>query len=309
MKNIVITGAAGTIGKKVIKYLLMEGKYNITAIDLKTGHNKHILSKYKKRIDIIYADITNDTVFEEVIKKSDFVIHLAGVMPPLADFNKNLCYSGDYKGTENIVRIIDFFNPNCYLLYASSTSVYGSQKSEDVSVNTKCNEESLGFYAKNKLNSENIIKNKLKNYSIFRLPIILCNPIEENYMFSYKSNAKFEVVSDEDAGYMFARAIDKIDKLNKKTFNVGGGKTCITTGSKLNNDILKNIGLSSKYIKTKLFIDKNFYSYIYKDSDKLDEILTFRNDSIDSYFLRQKRKGKSYFIRKLFGRIFYRNKK
>ena len=309
MKNIVITGAAGTIGKKVIKYLLMEGKYNITAIDLKTRHNKHVLNKYRKRIDIIYTDITKDSLFEDAIKTSDFVIHLAGVMPPLADFNENLCYDGDYKGTENIVRIIDFFNPDCHLLYASSTCIYGNQQCEEVTVNTKPNEESLTFYGRNKLNSEKIIKEKLKNYSIYRLPVVLCNPIEENYMFSYKPGAKFEVVSDEDVGYMFARAIDKIDKLNKKTFNVGGGESCITTGSKLNNNILKNFGLSSKYVKTKLFINKSFYSYVYKDSNKLDEILTFRNDSIDSYFLRQKRKGKSYNIRKLFGKIFYRNKK
>lgn len=308
MKNILITGAAGTVGKKVIKYLLMEGKYNITAVDLKTSYNKHVLKKYRKRVEIIYADITNDANFEDAVKKSDFVIHLAGIMPPLADLNENLTYKGDYKGTENIVRILDFFNPNCHLLYASSTTVYGKQDSDTVSINTKINEESLGAFAKNKLNSENIIKEKLKNYSIYRLPVILCNPIESNFMFSYKANKRFEVVSDEDVGYMFSRAIDKISELNKKTFNVGGGEACITTGSKLNNDMLKYYGLTSKYLKTKLFIDKNFYSYIYKDSNKLDDILTYRNDSIDSYFLRTKRKEKNYYIRKLFGKIFYRNK-
>lgn len=309
LKNIVVTGAAGTIGKKVIKYLLMEGKYNITAVDLKTRHNRHILNKYRKRINIIYSDITNDTKFEDAVRESTYVIHLAGVMPPLADLNENLSYGGDYKGTENIVRVIDFFNPDCHLLYASSTCVYGMQKSDEVSVSTKPDEESLTIYGKVKLDSEKIIKEKLKNYSIYRLPVVLCNPVEENYMFSYKANSKFEVVSDEDAGYMFARAIDKIDSLNKKTFNVGGGDACITTGSNLNNEMLKNYGLTSKYLKTKIFIDKNFYSYIYKDSNKLDEILSFRNDSIASYFLRAKRKGKSYAIRKIFGRIFYRNKK
>ena len=51
------------------------------------------------------------------------------------------------------------------------------------------------------------------------------------------------------------------------------------------------------------------YGDMLKIRSKLDEILTFRNDSVDSYFLRQKRKGKSYNIRKLFGKIFYRNKK
>lgn len=309
MKTVLITGAAGTIGKKVIKYLLIEGKYNIIAVDLKTRHNCHVLGKYKKRIEALYADITNDAKFEEALKKCDYVIHLAGVMPPLADLNANLSYEGDYKGTEKIVRVLNFFNPKCHLLYASSTCIYGPQKNEEISVNAKIEEESLSPYAKTKLDSEKLIKEKLNNYSIYRLPVVLTNPIEENYIFSYKSSDKFEVVSEEDAGYMFSRAIDKIDELNKKTFNVGGGESCITTGSKLNKDILKTFGLSSKYLKTKMFIDKNFYSYIYKDSNKLDEILSFRNDSIDSYFLRAKRKGKNYYLRKLLGKLFYQNKK
>lgn len=308
MKNVLITGAAGTIGKKVIKYLLTEGKYNVIAVDLKTSHNKKILKKYKKRLKIIYTDISSGDVLDETLKTVDYVIHLAGVMPPLADLNKNLVYECDYKGTENIVRALNFFNPKCHLLYASSTTVYGKQKSDEVSVNSKIDESTLSIYGECKYNSEKIIKEKLTNYSIYRIPVILTNPIEENYMFSYKTNAKFEVISDEDVGYMFSRALDKTEELNKKTFNVGGGETCITTGSKLNNDILKYFGLTSKYIKTKLFIDKNFYSYIYKDSNKLDEILSYRNDSIESYFMRSLRRNKGYYIRKLFGRLFYRNK-
>ena len=35
MKKVLVTGAAGSVGNLVIKYLLSEGKYEITAIDLK----------------------------------------------------------------------------------------------------------------------------------------------------------------------------------------------------------------------------------------------------------------------------------
>jgi nucleoside-diphosphate-sugar epimerase len=39
MKKVLVTGAAGTIGINVIKYLLSEGKYEITAVDLKNRGN------------------------------------------------------------------------------------------------------------------------------------------------------------------------------------------------------------------------------------------------------------------------------
>ena len=50
MKKVLITGAAGTIGRNVIKYLLSEGKYEITALDIKTPRNKRYLNKYRKAL-------------------------------------------------------------------------------------------------------------------------------------------------------------------------------------------------------------------------------------------------------------------
>ena len=35
MKKILVTGAGGTVGLQVIRFLLSEGKYEITALELK----------------------------------------------------------------------------------------------------------------------------------------------------------------------------------------------------------------------------------------------------------------------------------
>lgn len=309
MKKILVTGAAGTIGRSVLKYLLSEGKYEITALDLKSRTNNRKLRKYKKRVKVVFGDVTDSLVLENILKEMDYVIHLAGVTPPLADLNDRLTYEVDFKGTENIVRILNFYNPNCHLLYASSASVYGKQDGGEVSVSTKPNLSKNDIYGKYKLDSEEIIKKKLINYSIYRLPIVLCNPINDNYLYIYDNDTKFEVTTDYDAAYMFVKAIDRIDKVNKKTFNVGGGKYSITTGKELNTELLKTFGYNSKYLKCKLFIDKTYYGYIFKDSDKLDELLNYRNDSIASYFLRIKRKQKKFSLRRLVVNPFIRKNK
>ena len=309
MKKILVTGAAGTIGLNVIKYLLSEGKYEITAIDLKNRGNYKKLRKYRKRINIIYGDITDSTILENIIKETNYVIHLAGVSLPIGNLNQKLTYELDYKGTENIVRNIDFYNPECHLLYASSASIYGKQDKDEVSVNTKPNLDEKDYYSLAKLDAEEIIKSKLKNYSIYRLPVILTNIIKNNFIYSYSPTSKLEIVTDTDAGYMFAKAVDKIDKVNKKTFNVGGGENCRTTGKKLNDQILKVFGITKKYFDNKLFIDKRFYSYYFKDSDKLEELLSFRNDSISSYLMRIKRNVKNRRVQKFVGKIFIKKEK
>ena len=50
MKKVLVTGAAGMIGLNVIKYLLSEGKYEITVLDLKNKSTIQKLKKYRKRI-------------------------------------------------------------------------------------------------------------------------------------------------------------------------------------------------------------------------------------------------------------------
>ena len=212
MKKVLVTGAAGTIGINVIKYLLSEGKYEITAIDLKNGGNYKRLKRYKRRVNVMYGDISSPDFLENIIKETDFVIHLAGVTLPIANINQKLTHEVDYKGTENIVRLIDFYNPNCHLLYASSASVYGNQNNDEVSVSTKPNLKNDDYYSLSKLEAEDIIKRKLNNYSIYRLPIVLTNITKENFIYSYNPSSKMEVVTDTDAAYMFVRALDKIDK-------------------------------------------------------------------------------------------------
>ena len=50
--KILVTGAGGTVGLQVIRFLLSEGKYEITALDLKNKHNYKRLKHFKKRINI-----------------------------------------------------------------------------------------------------------------------------------------------------------------------------------------------------------------------------------------------------------------
>ena len=90
MKKVLVTGAAGTIGLQVVRFLLSEGKYEITALDLKSKYNYKRLKRFRKRINLVYGDVNDDGLIDALIKTHDVVIHLAGVLPPLAKDNKSL---------------------------------------------------------------------------------------------------------------------------------------------------------------------------------------------------------------------------
>ncbi len=297
MKKVLVTGAGGSIGINVIKYLLSEGKYEITALDLRNKNSQKRLKKYRRRINLIYGDMNDSVLMDALVKDHDYIIHLAGVMPPIADMKHNISEMIDYKGTENMIKAMNMYNPNAYLLYASSTTIYGDIKT--ASVNTKPNLTPLDYYSETKLKIEKMIQNKVKNYAIIRLPLILTNPKTGAFMYNVKLNSVVEAITDNDAGYLFVNALNHIEKLNRKIWNGTGGEMTTDTYRNILANVLKIYGLSFSYLLTALFVDKNFYTHTYEDSNELEKILEFRSDSISSYYMRLKIQVKGRKIAKL----------
>ena len=59
MKKVLVVGAAGAVGVHTVKYLLSEGRYEITIMDLKNKLVMDRLKRFKKRVNILYGDVTD----------------------------------------------------------------------------------------------------------------------------------------------------------------------------------------------------------------------------------------------------------
>ncbi len=302
MKRVLVTGAAGVIGIKTIKYLLSEGKYEITALDLRNKSNYKKLKKYRRRINIIYGDINDKVLIEALVKDQDYIIHLASVLPPIADIKKGLSENIEYLGTENIIKAINFYNPECFLVYASSSTIYG--ETEKSSIKSKANLTENDYYSNTKLKTEELIEKRIRNYTIIRLPLILCNPASGAFMYNVKKNRVVEALTDNDAAYLFANTLNNTEELNKKVWNAGGGKQLTASYREILANVLEIYGFSFKYLLTRIFIDKNFYVGVYEDSDKLNEIIDYRSDSLSSYYMRLKRTSKNRVLARIFAKPF-----
>ncbi len=285
MKKVLVTGGAGIIGLQVVRFLLSEGKYDITVLDLKTKRTYKRLRKYKKRISIVYGDVSDSTLVDALVKECDIVIHLAGVLPPFANLKEDYSTILNYKGTQNVVKAIKDYNPKCHLMYCSSTSVYGKvPKDEKITVKTEGKINEYDYYSKCKLQEEQLIKENLSNYTIFRCAYVLCDVKHESVIYSVPKDTVFEAISAEDAGYALTAAIDKKKELNKKTFNLTGGENYVIYFRDYLIKVLEGYGLTCRYITNMLFAEKNFYCGTYSDGKKLEEILNFRSKDIDLYY-------------------------
>jgi len=159
--NILITGASGYIGGHLLKKL--KGKNNIIIGTVLNGNANSDNCKIT-RIDLSNK-VDTSNFFDE--NKFDIIFHLAAyISPELNEEHPNKARLYNVGITKNIV---DGMNKNCHLIFLSTDKVF------DGSINSPDEEELVTpccLYGQLKYDCEELIKNQIDSYHIFRLPIV-----------------------------------------------------------------------------------------------------------------------------------------
>jgi nucleoside-diphosphate-sugar epimerase len=292
-KEILLTGASGTVGLEVLKQLSKQlDKYSITVFDKKSKKSYKKLKPFRNKVEIIWGDIIDNNDIEKVSHKKKIVIHLAAIIPPLADKEPDLSWKVNVEGTKNLIESLEKYSPNSFLLYSSSISVYGDRlkipwiKVGDSLIPSKDDE-----YAVTKIAAEKIIKNSKLDWTIFRLTAIMGEHKISELMFHMPLDTPLEIATPEDTARAFVNALNKKEQLSKKIFNLGGGEKCRIKYKDFLDISFKIAGLGKPDFPEKAFAEKNFHCGYYADGDELENILHFRKDTIKSYFEKQKEKS------------------
>ena len=303
MKKVLVTGAAGILGTEVIKSLLTEGKYIITLLDLNNHSIKNKLKKYKRRCRIINGDLNDQNFVDEIIKDFDVIIHLASIKPYYLEFNPELSKKIELNMTENIVRAINYYNPNCKLIYSSTTSVYGD-KLKSYNANCVIRNHFTNNWTKAKYKCEELIKNKISDYTIVRFPLILGNLKKEKLIYQFKKDSVISSITKEDAAYLITRILDKKRTCKNKIINASGNKDFIIEYSHLIEKITAVAGLKSDMVLAQTLIDKDIYSPICNDTEYYANLLKYQNDTLNNYLARNKDSSRLSFISKKIGALY-----
>lgn len=303
MKNVLVTGAAGSLGMQVVKYLLTEGKYNITMVDLDNTNTKNNFKKYKKRCKTIVGDLNDQNFVDNIVKGHDVIIHLASLYPHYLEFNQELSKDIELNMTENLVRAINYYNSKCKLVFASTTSVYGD-KLKSYNVNCNIKNYFINNWTRCKFKSEELIKDKIKDYTIIRLPLML-GKIKEDYMnYQIKRDSIITTITKEDAGYLFVRVLDKKRSCKNKIINASGSDDFIMSYEELIKRIIHNGEFNTNLVLTQTFLEKNYYSPVCNDTDYYAKLLKYQNDTFNNYLARNASHTKKKRFNKRIGEIY-----
>ncbi len=165
MTKVFITGGAGYVGAVLTPYLLDKG-YKVKVLDLMI-YGEKVLQEHKN-LKILKGDIRDLKLIERESKDCDVFIHLACISnDPSFELNPKLGKSINLDAFEPIVKIAKK-NSISRFIYASSSSVYGVKKAQNV--NEEMNLEPITDYSKFKVDCEKIL---LKYLSKDFIPIII----------------------------------------------------------------------------------------------------------------------------------------
>ena len=273
--TILVTGAAGFIGFSISKKLL-EKKNQVIGIDnLNSYYSKNLklkrleYLKKKKNFKFIKQDCSNKSFLEHFLKykKISLIIHLAAEVGVRNSFSKpEIYYNNNIKSFFNILEICKI--KKCNLIFASSSSVYGSSKKKYFQENDDTSSP-ISFYAATKKINEVMAYSYAKNYKFSAIGIRFFNvygpwgrPDMSIYKFTklISQNKPIQIYGDgkqirdftyiDDATSLIQKIIKKNKKMNKfyfDVFNSGKGE-CIML-----NDL---VDLISKKLKINPKIQK-----------------------------------------------------
>ena len=294
-KSILLTGASGTVGFEVLKQLVEIPNHKITVFDKKTKASVKKLNSYKDKVELVYGDITNIADVEKIASNQDFIIHLAAIIPPVADDHPELAKKVNTEGTRNLVELLEQHSPNCFFIYSSSISVYGDRlENPYISVGDPLDPSPGDEYALTKIAAEKIIQQSKLDWTIFRLAAIMGGHKMSKLMFHQPLNTSLEIATPQDTARAFVNAIGKKEELSKRIFNLGGGELCRMDYEGFLQRSFDIFGLGELDFPDKAFAEKNFHCGFYKDGDELENILHFRKHTLEDYFEIEKQKVSSF---------------
>lgn len=284
VKKVLVTGASGAVGHEALKELFnRKDRYDIRIFCLDRPYERKLFSQFKD-MEIFWGDIQDYQDVQKAVHGVDYIIHTAGIIPPLADENPDLAGRVNVEGTRNLIQAMKSEHQPPKIVFTSSISVYGDRiKTPNIVLGDPINPSDGDEYARTKISAEKIIRESGVPWTIFRLCGILVKTLKiQPLMFHMPLDTPLEWCHPSDAGYALVESLAHESVLGE-IYNLGGGEKCRIMAHDFMESMFNLWGLSAKVLPKYAFAIQNFHSGYYADGYKLNEILHFQRKTLQDY--------------------------
>jgi len=224
---VLVSGGAGSVGKSVVQLLREEG-YTIRVFDLPSMDYTGL--EGEEGIEVLRGDITQSASVHQAVEGVSAVIHLAAILPPSSERNRQLTFAVNVDGTARIAEALKQANPNAPLVFSSSVSTYGDTTGVKPPVRVEHPQQALDIYAESKIMAERFLLDNYPNTVILRISGISVPSIQSPpEVWPFMANQRIEFIHRDDVVSALCAAVNA-EEAKGKVFNIAGGTTWRTTG-------------------------------------------------------------------------------
>ncbi len=292
-KKVFLTGATGNMGREAVRRLRVRDDVTLRVLlrpEERNAKHARMLAR-DKQIEIVLGDLTDPRAIAAGVRGADVVLHVGGLVSPVADnMPPDIVTAVNVGGARNIVDAIRQVGDveRTRLVYIGTVAQTGSRNApihwgrtgDPIKIST------YDHYAVTKTQAEAIVaqsgirhwvslrQSGMAHFDMWRLfdPIMFHNPI----------NGVFEWSTANDSGRLMAAVCDDAvpPVFWRRFYNIGGG----ATSRVVNHEFMAGSMVNYRDVLCPhWFGTRNFHGQWYADSDRLEELVPFREQSVHDH--------------------------
>ncbi len=227
MAGILITGGAGNFGRALSQALHGQG-HSLRIMDLPTCDFSFFQNWNKTAI--LMGDILDASALKKVLGGVDFVFHLAAILPPASEVDKETTFRVNVEGTKSLLKACQTLGGSPKVVFASSVSVYGDTSEEAAPIRPDHPVNPNDWYAESKVGAEQILMDSGVPFVNLRISAIsipaFLDPPEP---WPFMPDQRIELVSLTDLVKAMVVLVEK-DAITGKSLIIAGGRSWQVTG-------------------------------------------------------------------------------
>lgn len=292
-RRVLLTGAAGNWGRATLREFSARHDITVRAFVLDTAGDRAIMDGFAdmSNLEVFWGDLTRFADVSRALENVDVVLHVGAVVSPLADDQPELARRVNIGSMQNIIRAVKA------LPDPSSVAVVGIGSVAETGdraaphhwgrVGDPIRVSQFDEYGQTKVIAERLLVDSglpkwawLRQTGIFHPGML---EIRDPIMTHSTLNGVMEWASAEDSARLLARvsAADVPAEFWGGIYNIGGGAEWRLSNWQLQTVISGALGVADvrSWYERHWFATKNFHGQWYTDSDRLHELVPFREDT------------------------------
>jgi UDP-glucose 4-epimerase len=277
MAEILITGGAGNFGRTLAQAFKRQG-HGLRILDLPSCDFS--LFDDWENTRIIPGDILDPGSLKEHLEGADWVFHLAAILPPVSETNREITFKVNVDGTRSLLDACASLSKVPKVVFASSISVYGDTTGEEGVIGPDHPVKPTDWYAESKVEAEKILFTSGLPYVNLRISAIVIPAfLDPPEPWSFQNDQKIELVTLGDLVEAMT-SLERLEKALNRTLIISGGEKWQMTGESYVNRWCEIMEIPTEEM---IYMDRPGWLNWY-DSIQSQGLLEYQNTTPEAFF-------------------------